>query len=100
MKLFVDDKREKPDDKMMTKVETFGMATILMSVQKYEFVSLDYDLGANQPTGLDILKWMHENARYPEHINIHSDHPEGKPEMMKFIKENFPGNIIVTTNTI
>lgn len=93
MKLFVDDKIKKPEDEMMTKVETFGMATILMSVQKYEFVSLDYDR-------LDILMWMHDNEKYPEHINVHSDHETGKPEMLKFIKENFPANIIVTTNSL
>lgn len=100
MKLFVDDKRKKPDDEMMTKVKTFGMATTLMKAMKYEFVSLDYDLGQDQPTGLDILKWMHENERYPEHINIHSDHPTGVNEMMAYIKENFPADIEVTKNKV
>lgn len=100
MKLVVDDEREKPEDGTMTKVETFGMATTLMKVMKYEFVSLDFDLGVNQRTGLDILVWMHDNEKYPEHINIHSDHPEGKPKMVKYVKENFPNNITVTTNSL
>lgn len=44
--------------------------------------------------------WMYDNEKYPEHINVHSDHETGKPEMLKFIKENFPANIIVTTNSL
>lgn len=100
MKLFIDDSRKMPDDEKMTKVETFGMAIILMKVQEYEFISIDYDLGKDQPTGLDILKWMHENQKYPEHINIHSDHPTGKPAMLKFIKENFPKEVSVTSNYV
>ncbi|MBQ8965200.1 cyclic-phosphate processing receiver domain-containing protein [Ruminococcus sp.] len=92
LKLFADDARPLPagyecvrsyDDCLMY-YRLFG---------DFSFVSLDYDLGDGH-TGLDILIWIKNNGKKPAHINIHSDHPEGKKLMRKFAEENFPDSVI------
>lgn len=100
MKLFIDDLRKNPDKESFNEARTYEEAIFMLKYIKFDFITTDYDLGKNQPTGLEILKWMVENEKYPEHINIHSDHTEGKIKMLNFIKENFPENITITTNTL
>ena len=97
MKLFVDDRRDMP------KGFDFGVQSYKECIRVYrfmdfDFVSLDYHLG-DGPTGLDILKWMKENGKHPSHINIHSDHIEGKPLMRRYAEENFP-EAAVTLNPV
>ena len=52
-------------------------------------------------TGLDILKYMSDNNKYPKsQLNIHSTHSIGSVAMYKYAKEHFPHNIRITQNTI
>ena len=99
MKLILDDKRQFPDNNSYNCVRTYGDCVLLMSVfKKFTFVSLDYDLGEDK-TGYDVLVYMAENNIEAEHINIHSDHEIGVPNMKAYVNEHFP-NIIVTTNSL
>ena len=92
MKLFVDDKRT-PPNKGFECAEDYESAVFLLKYIDFDFVTLDYDLGDGN-TGLDILKFMYDNKKYPSHINIHSDHPEGSVLMRKYVEENFPDTVV------
>lgn len=97
MKLFVDDKRD-----FISGYECAGdykSAVLLLSVMKFDFVTLDYNLG-EEKTGLDILKYMHENKKYPGHINIHSDDSEGRQAMRMYAEKNFPSDVTITMNQL
>lgn len=96
MKLFVDDLRTPPKSGFQC-AKDFDGAVLLLKLLKFDFVTLDYDLG-NGFTGLDILKFMHENKRYPENLNIHSDHSEGRFMMLRYAEENFPDSVSITMN--
>ncbi|MGN0598848.1 MAG: cyclic-phosphate processing receiver domain-containing protein [Oscillospiraceae bacterium] len=98
MKLFVDDRRTPPEKGFECAVDYEG-AVFLIRYMDFEFATLDYDLGDGH-TGLDILKFMHENIKYPRHLNIHSDHPEGRVLMRDFAKENFPEDVRITMNSV
>ena len=90
MKLFVDDVRNYHDNTDLLTVRTYD--DCIFHIELFEnildFISLDYDLGSTK-TGYDILVNMKENKIFPNHINIHSDHQDGVPEMKKYIKKNF-----------
>ena len=100
MYYFIDDIRPNPNPEKYNKFKSVEEAIKLMSLLKPIYISTDYDLGPEKMDGLDLLKWIHENNKYPKELNIHSDHPTGVKEMLKYIEENFPEDIIVTRNRI
>ncbi len=99
MKLFVDDTRT-PPAKGFECAEDYDGAVFLLKYMDFEFVTLDYSLGSNSPNGLEILKFMHENKKYPKHLNIHSNHIEGRQLMRKYAEEHFPSDVTITTNML
>lgn len=96
MKLFVDDTRTPPAAGFDC-AEDYDGAIFLLKYLDYEFVTLDYSLG-DCPNGLEILKFMHENKKYPRHLNIHSDHSKGRVLMFDFAKNNFSEYVRITVN--
>ena len=100
MFIFIDDNRPNPHPEKYNSFKSVEEAIELMSLITPSFVSTDYDLGRDKMDGLDLLRWIHNNKKYPKHINIHSDHPTGVNEMMAFIKENFPADIEITKNKV
>lgn len=97
-KLFLDDRRDFPEEGFQC-VREVKFARTLLSIIKFDFITLDYDLGKDVDTGLDLLVWMKKNNIFVPHINIHSDHVSGSSQMEEFCKINFP-NTIVTKNKL
>lgn len=98
MKLFVDDIR-KPPERGFECAEDYDGAVFFLRYLEFEFVTLDYSLG-DSPNGLEILKFMHENKKYPKHLNIHSNHIEGREIMRRYAEENFPSDVKITMNML
>ena len=98
MKLFVDDKREPP--KGYNCAIDYDGAISLIRLLDFNFVSLDFNLGNDGHSGLDILKFMHENKKYPQQLNIHSDNSEGRVLMRRYAEENFPDTVRITMNKL
>lgn len=99
MRLFVDDTREFPKHGYECARDADTAIFLLLSIMKFEHITLDYSLGTNRKTGLDILIWMKENNVFVPEINIHSNHIFGREKMEKFCEENFPDSK-VTTRTL
>ena len=98
MKLFVDDTREFPPGTNAVRDYQSAVSMLkLNDILKFDFVSLDYSLSDGY-TGLDILKFMHENKIYPPRVNIHSSNIQGRRLMVAYFRENFPNSVILTTN--
>lgn len=87
MKLFLDDLRAPPPG--WTLVKNYRDCVFQLGAQEYDAVSLDYSLG-EQRTGLDVLRWMAEHAKYPARLNIHSTHGYGRAAMADYIRAHFP----------
>lgn len=99
MKIILDDQREFPEKGSYNCVRTYNDCALLISIfHTISFISLDYDLGGKE-TGLDVLKYMAECGNEVKHINIHSDHSFGVPEMREFAQQNFP-NAELTFNRL
>lgn len=75
MKIFLDDIRNPPSDSWKL-VRTAQEAIEALKTGKVEWISLDHDLGENQPTGYDVVKWIEKevftNNFTPPRILIHS----------------------------
>ena len=93
MKLFVDDTRDFPPVGFQC-CRSAANARLLLSVMKFETISLDYSLGTDKETGLDILIWMKENGVSVPEIIIHSDNVIGKEKMREYAEENFPESVV------
>ena len=89
MRLFVDDTRPFPPQGYEC-CRDYNSAILLLSIIPFEHISLDYSLGHDCPTGLDILLWMAEHHVFVPEINIHSNHIIGREKMKTFCEEHFP----------
>ena len=94
MRLFLDDLRPCPAGYECCR--GIEEAKDLLSYTGFDYISLDYDLGFDQETGLDLLVWMYEEKIFVPHVNIHSTHPLGRKMMWDYVLEHFPGTTVST----
>ena len=95
MKLFVDDSREFPKWGYQC-CRDADTAILMLSIMEFEYISLDYNLGRDCKSGLDILEWMYEHHVTVPKINIHSNHVIGREKMAAYCEEHFPNSEITT----
>ena len=93
MKLFLDDIRREPAGYVL--VRSFEDCIFELGTKDYDTVSLDYALG-ERFTGLDVLKWMVRNQKFPKNLNIQSTHGWGRAEMASYIRMYFPKGYLFT----
>lgn len=99
MKLYIDDIRTpKTIENDLNIARTFEQVKLAMYT-KPNFIDMDFDMGFDEPNGLEILRWFKKQGfdAFIKHINIHSSHPYGKSQMKRYIETNFK-NISVTMN--
>ena len=119
MKLYLDDLRACPQDWVLAK--NIREAIRLVEANEITHMDLDHDLGicycrscafsdmeepclndngepscdctchVPEPTGMDFLKWVHENNRWPPNRpRVHSANPAGARNMENFINDYGP----------
>ena len=89
MNLFLDDRRACPKGEYDI-CRTADDAISFLSRKKYTYITLDYDLGYGEKTGLDVLIYMKENNIFVPRINIHSSHIFGRRKMEDYCAQYFP----------
>lgn len=89
MRLFVDDTRAFPKWGYEC-ARDYQTAVLFLSIMDFEYITLDYNLGSDRESGLDILIWMKEHNKFVPKINIHSNHVIGKEKMRAYCEEHFP----------
>lgn len=121
MKLYLDDLRACSDDWTLVKNIREAKALVMANEGKITHMDLDHDLGivycrtcafssgeddclndngeiqcgctchVNEPSGLDFLKWVHENGHWPPNRpTVHSANPVGAVNMRNFITDFGP----------
>jgi len=63
------------------------------------FLSLDHDLGEGK-TGYDVAKYLVQEGIEIEQINIHSENPVGRDNIIQLIKRYFPSTKITCEKRI
>ena len=88
MKLWLDDTREAPPGWQLSSsvVESLVRLCNLSRWEPVTELSLDHDLGPDQPTGYDLLYCMARLHLTVPIITVHSLNPEGKAQMEAFIE--------------
>lgn len=87
--LYLDDCRDAPNNNFVIARNAFD-ALIILKYCKIGILSLDHDLGVNQPTGYDLVKIMVEKRLYPQEIYLHSANPVGRENMYKLLEKYKP----------
>lgn len=61
-----------------------------------EDMSLDHDLGLENPSGYDLCKWMVEYKMYPKgDIYLHSSNPVGIKNMKELLENYWDGKVFI-----
>lgn len=90
MKIWLDDIREAPDGWAWIKTVKDTIATMGLIYGEVKEISLDHDLGENQPTGYDLIKWLEEKVMrqgysFPK-ITVHSANLVGRANIEAAVK--------------
>lgn len=69
-------------------VRSVGAAKVLLSAGLVNNMSLDHDMGLNEPTGYDLLCWMEWEQVWPEgNVSVHSSNPSAAERMRQLIQQ-------------
>lgn len=94
--LFIDDERMPPwhaDDSWLIARSFDEVKNLVADLGMPCFVSFDHDLGKNQPTGMDIAKWLVDQdldgIRFPLGFDfyVHSQNPVGKKNIEAYLHQ-------------
>lgn len=91
--VFLDDLRSAPPGFVLAR--TANEAVRLLSSNSVDVLSLDYDLGWDQPTGYEVAKFMVEHRLFPRHVIIHSANPFGRARMYRLLSRFKPKGMTI-----
>ncbi|PYI55984.1 cell division protein FtsJ [Paenibacillus flagellatus] len=86
--LFLDDAR--PCPKRFTLARDAAECIELLKTCDVRVLSLDYDLGWNEPTGLEVARYIATEGNYPAVIYLHTSSPSGRQQMFQMLYANKP----------
>ncbi|OXM87900.1 cyclic-phosphate processing receiver domain-containing protein [Paenibacillus rigui] len=63
---------------------------LLLQECEVSVLSLDYDLGWGQPTGLEVARYIVASQRYPQELYLHTSSITGRWSMYQLLYPNKP----------
>ncbi|MFC4777704.1 cyclic-phosphate processing receiver domain-containing protein [Paenibacillus sp. GCM10023252] len=63
---------------------------LLLDEEEIGVLSLDYDLGWGEPTGIEVVKHIVAIGRYPQEIYLHTSSTAGRMEMYHQLSAHAP----------
>ncbi len=73
---------------------------LLLRESEVKVLSLDYDLGPKQPTGMDLVRAMITENLYAHEIYLHSSSLYGKMNMYQMLIQHKPETIKVVNGPV
>ncbi|MDF2667777.1 MAG: cell division protein FtsJ [Paenibacillus sp.] len=92
--LYLDDMRPCPAGFVLAR--TAEECKLFLNECDVQILSLDYELGWNSPTGMDVAKHIAMNLeadRYPREIYMHSSSPSGRASMFQLLYAHKPEHV-------
>jgi hypothetical protein len=89
--LFLDDLRPCPEGFMLAR--NVKEAMYYMKNYHINILSLDHDLGENEPTGYDFTIWMVGYGMWADKIYLHTSNPVGRANMYQLLDRYKPDNV-------
>lgn len=68
---------------------------LLLQECDVDVLSLDYDLGWGQPSGMDVVRGLIASNRYPKRIYLHTSSDSGRQHMFQALYASKPEQVIV-----
>ncbi|MBB3110351.1 hypothetical protein FHS18_002418 [Paenibacillus phyllosphaerae] len=91
MNVYLDDFRPCPEGFVLAK--NAEECILLLGSEDVDILSLDFDLGWGQPTGLAVVQYLVESGRYPKQVYLHTSSPSGKMQMYHMLYRNAPQTV-------
>ncbi|MFB9330441.1 cyclic-phosphate processing receiver domain-containing protein [Paenibacillus aurantiacus] len=66
---------------------------LLLEGEQIGILSLDFDLGWGQPTGLHVVQAMVQLGLYPQEVYLHTSSPSGKMQMYQLLLRHAPEHV-------
>ncbi|MFB5190520.1 cyclic-phosphate processing receiver domain-containing protein [Alicyclobacillus fastidiosus] len=95
--VFLDDRRQAPDG--FTLVKRYERCVRLLATGQVDKLSLDYNLGKGEKTGLDVAKWIVQQHTWPREIYIHSSNFLVRQAMSKLLRQHAPEHVVIRSRT-
>jgi len=89
--VFLDDVRYCPTG--FAHARTADECRLLIDLEEIDILSLDYDLGWGEPSGLEVVRHIVRTGRYPRRIFFHTSSPSGKTAMREMLAANAPADV-------
>lgn len=98
MKVYLDDYRTPPAGFVLARDAEACM--LLLDTGEVELLSLDYDLGWGNPSGLDVARHMVSKGLYPARIYMHSSSMSGRAHMYNMLRESLPAHALLFSHPV
>lgn len=89
--VYLDDMRRCPQGFVLAKSAT--ECIILLQESEVNILSLDHDLGWDEPTGYEVVKFIVEQRIFPKEIYIHTANPVGRMNMFQLLYRYKPEEV-------
>lgn len=90
--VYLDDWRRCPDRFVLAR--NMEECLLLLKEERIGILSLDHDLGPDEPTGTDLVLEMVRRGLYPqEEIYLHTSCPEGRQRMYQQLYQHKPDSV-------
>jgi hypothetical protein len=86
--VYLDDYRPCPNG--FTLARNAEECILLLGHESVGILSLDYDLGWGQPTGLEVVRYMVDSGRFPQAVYLHTSSPAGRMQMYHLLMQHAP----------
>jgi hypothetical protein len=91
--LYLDDTRHCPKGFVLARNAEECM--LILQNEQVDILSLDYDLGWNEPTGGEVAKYIAVSGKFPRRIFLHTSSHLGKIKMYEMLSQNKPEDVIL-----
>jgi len=89
--VYLDDFRRCPEGFILAKSAL--ECNLIIDDQQIDILSLDYDLGWNEPTGMEVVYHLVNTKRFPKRIYLHSSSLAGRQQMYALLMKHIPGEV-------
>ncbi|NBI27849.1 cyclic-phosphate processing receiver domain-containing protein [Chengkuizengella marina] len=91
--VYLDDLRPCPKGFVLAK--NIEECIVLLQESNVNILSLDFDLGWNEPTGYDLTKMMVEKKCYAKEIYLHTSDSNGRMKMYQLLYQHKPDDVVL-----
>jgi hypothetical protein len=91
--VYLDDARRCPKGFVLARNAEECM--LLLQEEEVDILSLDYDLGWNQPTGGEVARFIASSGKFPKRIFLHTSSQLGKIKMYELLRQTKPDGVML-----